>query len=253
MLRGFFERRDIDMSKKKRIEEEAEKAKAAEVTVKTEVSAKKAEPKATAASEKATEAKPAKKTKSESAGSAKTPKPKEPTKSESEALAAMGGGERNLKPMTTKQLTEAMYEFAVRVFEWQQTADSEIECHGKTLKDHEKRLAKLEESQIRQSPKPEPKPEPEPEPKPEPEPESKSPVKVQPLVNRDDGNRFPFADGPCDQLWLWYSAKRKTWCGPTDVNTACRLSAKTPVKAYVWIKNGKATPMTEEEIAEYFG
>ena len=30
MLPGFFERRDIDMSKKKRIEEEAEKAKAAE-------------------------------------------------------------------------------------------------------------------------------------------------------------------------------------------------------------------------------
>ena len=233
------------MSKRKRIEQEAEKAKAAEVTVKTEVSAKKAEPKATAASEKATEAKPAKKTKSESAGSAKKAAPKTSELTKSEALAAMSGGERNLKPMTTKQLTEAMYEFAVRVFEWQQTADSEIECHGKTLKDHEKRLAKLEESQIRQSPKPEPKP--------EPEPESKSPVKVQPLVNRDDGNRFPFADGPCDQLWLWYSAKRKTWCGPTDVNTACRLSAKTPVKAYVWIKNGKATPMTEEEIAEYFG
>lgn len=255
------------MSKEKRREEEklkaleaaAEADKAMEDAKKTDEEAKKARKKAEKAVDaaekavdKAAEAKeeakkpakkaPAKKTKVKVEKVEKIeekPEEKPAAKPAKVAKTASDGKpfERSLKEMNNRELTEALYEFAVRSFEWQDKADDKIEEHDEKLEDHEKRLKKLEE-----------KPEPEPEP---------AKVQVQPLVKNEsklEGIRFPYADGPCSKLWLWWNAETKEWCGPTDIHTADKLSAKVPEKAFVWLKDGYVMrKLTDKEIAEYFG
>lgn len=161
--------------------------------------------------------------------------------------------ERKLKTMTTKELTEALYEYTHISFEWQTRANEYFDDHDQKIDDHEKRIKALEDAKP-EEPKPvEPvKPVKSEEPKPEP-----AKVQVQPLVKNEpklEGIRFPYADGPCSKLWLWWNAETKEWCGPTDIHTADKLSAKVPEKAFVWLKDGYVMRnLTDKEIAEYFG
>lgn len=213
------------MSKKKRIEEEAEKAKAVETAAEPEVKAekKKTEKPKVAASEKTSEAKAEKKPRAEK---------------KSEKASTGEPYERKLKTMTTAELTGALYEFSTKVFVW------EDKVNGK-LEDHEARLKKLEAK-------------PEAGVSTEPEPPKAETGGVRPLVRNEESNRFPYPDGPNDRLWYWFKwdEKGQEWvrCGPVaSVFAAERLSGLVPERAYVYVTNGKVRDLTDAEVQKYFG
>lgn len=257
------------MSKEKRREEEklkaleaaAEADKAMEDAKKADEEAKKARKKAEKAVDaaekavdKAAEAKeeakkpakkaPAKKTKVKVEKVEKIeekPEEKPAAKPAKVAKTASDGKpfERSLKEMNNRELTEALYEFAVRSFEWQDKADDKIEEHDEKLEDHEKRLKKLEE-------KPEPEPEPEP-----------AEAKVRPLVKtsaKNEPKKFNFPDGPCKSLWLYRDSETGTMSGPVaDIFTAEYLGSGDVTRAYVYLKDGFIERfLSKEEIKRYF-